>query len=98
MLHYCVWCCDAAAEADDAAEIEGRCWEESCSEGRDDHWSGTHQHTEEVLSSDIGTQLLVSGEGYHDGEYSESDEHDDGTAQMLQPSVPDQWYIILFNC
>jgi len=60
-------CFDAAAEANDAAEVEGRRWEESGSEGRDDHWSRTDQHTEEVLPRDTRTQLLISGEGHYDG-------------------------------
>jgi len=78
----------AAAEANDAAEVEGRCWEESCSEGRDNYRSGTDQHTEEVLPCNTGTKLLVSGKGHDDGEHSKFDEHDDGTAQVLQPPVP----------
>jgi len=79
----------AAAEANDATEVEGRCWKEPGSEGRDDHRGGTDQHTEEVLPRDTGTQLHFSGEGHDDGEYSEFNEHYDGTAQVLQPPVFD---------
>ena len=77
----------AAAEANDATEVEGRCWEESRSKGGDNHWSGIDQHTEEVLSSNIGAQLLIPGKGHHNGKYSKFNEHNDGTAQVLQPPI-----------
>ena len=44
---------------------------------------GADKHPEEVLSCDSRAQLHVSGEGRNVDKRAESDEHNDGTAQVL---------------
>ena len=81
-----------APQTDDVTTSERRRREIDRPERGDDCRSGVDEHSEEVLPRHLGAQLYVPEQRLDDHQRAEPDEHDDGAAQVLQPSLPHQRY------
>lgn len=92
-----VWCrfLRVVAKANDASPTERGCGKNAGVERGDDNRSRVDKYSEEILPRYSGAKFFFPGEGRNLYQPAESDEHDDGASQMLQPSVPYKWYLIL---